>query len=107
MVKVMNISKILINFTLLVCILIIVCPTAYKVIKTNEQNRIVVTEKYLIESAKKCIYEEKCKSNKITLKELYNYKYVEDEIFDPITKEVYSHESYIVISKNNSKFYPM
>ncbi len=99
MVVIMNTNKITIIGSIIVIVLILIIPTTYKVIK-NHQNRLYeVVEKKIVEAAKKCYYEEKCVSEQITLKELYDLDYLE-QISNPITKEYYNESSYIDINNN-------
>lgn len=99
----MNTNKITVIGTIIVIILLISIPTIYKVVKNYQNNLYVVVEQKIINSAKKCYYEEKCKENKITLKELYELKYL-DKVSNPITKEYYNEESYVKIDDNKFEF---
>jgi len=101
----MTISKIMIYVTILAILLIIGVPTVYKVINNNYEKLYLVNEKLVVESASKCYYEGKCQEKTVTLKELYEYKYLQDDIIDPVTKVVYSHQSYVVLKKGESIFY--
>ncbi len=84
-------------------ILIVIGGTSYKVIKTNHHNLIMVSEKRIIEAAKRCLNDDVCKENKITLATLYANNYLEEEI-NPLTKEIYNKESYILKEENNYQF---
>ena len=77
--------------------------TTFKVIKNHQEKLLLVSEKRITEAAIKCLNEKKCSDNKITLKDLYNFNYLEKEI-NPITKEYYSELSYIEINNNQKKF---
>lgn len=101
----MNINKIIVYITVLVCLLMIGVPTLYKIVKENEQNLYLVSEKKITEAAYKCYYEGKCAKNTVTLEELYQKGYLVNEEIDPITKEVYSKDSYVVINKDKISFY--
>jgi hypothetical protein len=104
MEKGMNTNKYLIIGSIVVVLFIIGIPTTYKVIKNHQNNLIkVVTDKIII-AAKKCHYDEKCSNDKITLKELYDNKYL-DKLSNPITKEYYNELSYVKISNNNYEFF--
>ena len=100
----MNINKIIVYITVVACMLLIFIPTLYKVIYTNHNNLNTVTEKLIIESAYKCYYADKCKNSIITLKDLYDNNYLEKDIINPVTKEVYPETSYVVITKDNATF---
>ena len=99
----MKINKIIIISSIIVIILIIGIPTTYKVIKNHNQNLYKVVEDKIIEKAKECYYAEKCLDEKITLKELYDNKYL-DKVSDPITKEYYNDKSYVERKNNKYKF---
>ncbi len=90
----MNISKIVIKIGIVIIILLLTVPTTYKIIKNHRSNLIKVSESKIIEAAEKCSYEEKCLDKKITLKELYDNKYLET-MYNPISKEAYNEESYV------------
>lgn len=106
MEKVMNTNKIVIYVTIIAIIIIVGCPTFYKVVKENHQNLYVVTNKLIIEAAERCYYEEKCEGNIITLKDLYNKNYLEESVIDPVTKIVYDDSSYVEIKEKDSTFFP-
>ena len=99
----MNINKITIIFSTIIILLIISIPTIYKTVKNHNNNLYQVVENKVIEAAKKCYYEDKCPKNKILLKDLYELKFLE-KISDPITKEIYNEETYILIDDNIFKF---
>ncbi|MEG1892760.1 MAG: hypothetical protein RR189_02570 [Bacilli bacterium] len=80
--------------TLLTIVLLVTSVTTYKVIKTHNETLLIVSEKRIIEGAKKCWNEKKCEKNQVTLKELYALGYLEKEV-NPVTKEFYSEESFI------------
>ncbi len=98
----MNTNKILITTSIIILILIFI-PTMYKTVKTHEDNLYKVLNKEVIEAYKKCLNEEVCKSNKATLEELYQNKYL-DKLIDPVTKRVYNEDSYVIKKDNNYKF---
>ena len=102
----MNINKIIIYITVIASVIMIAFPTLYKVIKDNHNKLYIVNHKYIIEAAENCYYNDDCKNNKITLKELYDKKYLEKGITDPVTKELYSEDSYVLLSKKDSSFFP-
>ena len=99
----MNTNKIVVISSIIIIILIIGIPTTYKVIKNHNQNLYKVVEDKIIEKAKSCYYDQKCLNEKITLKELYDNKYL-DKVSDPISKEYYNENSYVEIKNNNYKF---
>ena len=99
----MNTNKLTIKITIIIGLIIIVIPTIYKVICNHYDNMYKVVNQKVIEAAKKCYYEENCTNDKITLKELYEMKYL-DIVSDPISKENYSEEFYVEIKNNEFKF---
>ena len=107
MVVNMRSSRFIICLTFIICSLLIVLPMLYKVISENHRKLYIVNEKMVIEAAKKCYYDEKCQETKITLKELYDNNYLTEKVFDPVTKEVYSDESFIELKKIDSTFNPV
>lgn len=103
----MNTNKIVIYVTIISLLLLISIPTVYKVIKKNYNSLNLVTEKYIIETAERCFYEGVCKESTVTLKELYSYHYIKEDVVDPISKVVYSDKSYITIYEDKSIFTPL
>ena len=87
----------------IIIFLLITIPTTYKVINNHYNHLTQVVESKIIEAAKKCYYEEICKDDKITLKELYKLDYLEP-VSNPISKEYYNEESYVEINDNKFKF---
>ncbi len=99
----MNRNKVIINITIVAIILIILIPTVYNIIKKHNDRLIMVTEKRIEEAAKDCYLKDICKDNKITLKVLYDNKYLEKES-NPITKEYYNEESYVLVKNGTYTF---
>ena len=102
----MNTNKIVIYVTILAIVIIVGCPTFYKVVKENHRRLYVVTNKLVTEAAERCYYERKCDNPKVTLKDLYEKKYLEEEVIDPVTKIVYDDLSYVEIKEKDSTFFP-
>ena len=98
----MNINKKITISAVIIIFLIIVIPTTYKVIKNHNNHLFQVVEKKIVEAAKKCYYEEICSNETITLRELYEYDFLE-LVSNPISKEYYNENSYIEVN-NNFKF---
>lgn len=86
-----------------IIILLIGGFTAYKVISMHNDNLILVTEKRIIEAAQRCWREDKCHNDVVTLKELYENNYLEQEI-NPLTKEIYNEASYVTKKENSYQF---
>ncbi len=100
-----NLIKNVLYLTAMVIVLVIFVPTIYKIVNNSRNKQALANEKLIIEKAKKCIYEGKCKSNTITLKDLYDLNYIREKIVNPFDKTIYSEESYVVITKEGSTFY--
>ena len=99
----MNTNKITIYVTIVAIILIIACPTFLKVLNENHRKLYIVSNKLITEAAERCYYQKKCDSKIITLKQLYELKYLE-EVIDPVSKEVYNSDSYVEIKEEGSTF---
>lgn len=100
MVKILNrLSIILLTLILLLTIVI----TIIKVVKNHNEKLLEVTDKYIVEQAKKCVNEKKCLEDKITLQTLYDLEYLE-KIANPVTKKYYNNESYVLKEENNYTF---
>lgn len=93
-------KKTLCLITVIACLLIITIPTVYKVIKDHQTKLYAVLEKAIVEASEKCWNKGDCKNETITLKELYDLKYLEKQI-NPVTKKVYDQAS--TITKRNKK----
>ena len=98
----MNRNKIIINTTMIGIVLIVLIPTLYTIIKRHNNRLLEVSNKRIVEAAKKCYEDEKCKNEKITLKELYDNKYLKKES-NPITKRFYNEKSYVEKKNNDYK----
>ena len=99
----MNTNKITIIGSIIIIILIITIPTIYKVLSMHHDNLYKVVEDKIIEKAKNCYNDGICLNENITLKELYDHKYLE-KMSDPVTKEYYNENSYVTIKDNKYKF---
>ncbi len=95
----MNSNKIIIYISLVAIILIIAVPTILNVIDYHNEKLYDAMESKILEKAKICFLEEKCKENKVTLKTLYSLNYLE-KIEDPV-KHIYLNDSSYVIKKDN------
>lgn len=68
-------------------IVIVFGVAVYKNINSHYEKELLVVNNKILEAAKNCYLEEKCKDN-ITLKDLYDKGYLEKQI-DPGTKQDY------------------
>ncbi len=87
-------NKNCILITLILIIFLIGGSSIYKVKKHHEERLMLVSNKRITEKAKLCYEEGKCQEQNITLKELYDLKYLDIEA-NPVTKEYYNVDSYI------------
>ena len=101
----MSTNKLFINILIIGLFLIIGLPSIYKVAWRHQIAQYTVMEKMVIEKAEDCYYKKECKNAKITLKELYEKKYLKEKLVDPKSKEEYSDESYVMVSKKESTFH--
>jgi len=104
MEKIMNINKIFISISIIIAILLICIPTVNKVVTNYHDKLYYVVEEKIINAAKKCYFEEKCHNDKIYLHELYNNEYIE-LVINPVTKEYYNENSYVLREDNVFKLY--
>lgn len=95
----MNRNRIIIYITIVAVLAIIIIPTVYTVINNHNTRLLNITHKRIEEAARDCYLDEVCKDKKITLKELYENKYLEKEN-NPITKIYYNQESYVIVTKD-------
>ncbi len=78
--------------------------TFYKIAKRHNERIVTVTEKRILEQAEECVWEDNCKENRITLKELMEKGYLGKEV-NPITKMYYDENSYIEKTENTYTFH--
>lgn len=91
----MTTNKRTVIITIIIIIILIVVPTTYKVFKNHNDNLYKVVFAKITNSAKKCYLEDKCLEDKISLKTLYELKYLNEKVSDPISKEIYNENSYV------------
>ena len=99
----MNTNKKIIYVTIAILIILILIPTIYKVVKNHENALYKVVNKKVIETAITCKNQGFCTNEKITLKELYELEMLE-EVNDPVTKQIYNQDSYVVKEDNQYIF---
>ncbi len=93
----------IIILTILISFGIVIIPSSITLISEHNERLMEASEKKIIESAIKCKKEEKCMNENIFLKDLYELKYLENE-FNPVTKEIYSEESYVILKDEKTDF---
>ncbi len=96
-------NKICITVTIIIIITLVIGVTTYKVVDKHNDKLMEVEEKYIIETAKKCLNEKKCSGSKITLQTLYDLEFLDMQA-NPVTKEYYNPESYVEIKDANYTF---
>ena len=94
-------TKIINIILIIIAILLLIVPSAIYIKKTHNYNLRLVVEKEVIEAANKCKNQDICLEDKVSLKFLIDNNYLE-KVYDPITKEIISYESYVDF--NNNKF---
>ena len=95
--------KIATRIEIIIIIMLITIPPILGA-HTRHKNRLVkVVQSQIIESAKRCINEEKCPTDKITLQDLYDANYLE-KMIHPITKKEYDPSSYVLITEKEIIF---
>lgn len=99
----MNINKITVIGSVFIIAILIIIPTSVKVIKNHNEHLYEAVYDKIIDSAKKCYYDDVCTEEKITLASLYEKEYLE-KVSNPVTKEYYNAESYVLRDNNNFKF---
>jgi len=93
--KINNINIVLI----IIIVLLIVVPATIYIIKSHSDSMYLVINKRVIEQANNCYNDGKCDDKKILLKELIDKGYLE-KIYDPISKELISLDSYVNLDNN-------
>lgn len=103
MVRRMNNNKVVIYIAICTFLLIIIIPSILTVNKKHKDNLYKSITLKIEESAKKCVVDEKCKDQKIFLKELYDNKYLSKQV-NPYTNKYINEDSYVEKKDNKYKF---
>lgn len=88
--------------TLILLVLLVAIPSIIKVYNKHRvklYNSVIDNAKY---QALKCYHEDNC-GDVITLKELYDLKYM-DSLVNPLTKEIYDENTTFTIKNNKVSF---
>lgn len=96
-------NKKIITLTLFIIAGMVIVPTIYKIYKEHNNNLVLVVEKEFAYYAKKCYNEDKCQNKTIYLKELYENKYLEERLTNPLNKKYYKEDSYINLETQEIK----
>ena len=91
-------KKIINSMLVLIILLLLILPGIIYIKKTHNDSLKYVMEKEILEASEKCINEDVCKDDKISIRFLIENKYLE-KVYDPITKEVVNDESYVEDNK--------
>ena len=100
-----KINKAFITITIFIIIVAVLGLTVYKVVNNHNDKLLLVKSEYIIEKAKSCLNEKKCTGTKVTLKTLYDLGYLEAQV-NPVTKEYYSEDAYVLKEDTEYNFYP-
>jgi len=95
-------NKKVITLTIFVILGIIIVPTIYKIYDNHQKQLIIVVQKEFYYQAKKCYNASLCEK-KVSLKDLYEHKYFQDKLTNPITKKYYEEDSYVNLETNEIK----
>ena len=101
MEKKKNKLKDIIKILIIVCLILVVVTTIYKLNKKHEDKLYDVLYSEIKYQANKCFLEKDCEST-ITLSELYDKKYLSIQ-YDPISKEELNSDIKIIIKDNEIK----
>ncbi len=94
---IMNIKKF--NILLVITILLVlIIPSSYAVYTTHNNRLYEVLDKKIIEQAIICYNKKECLTKIITLQELYDKGYLQEQI-DPLSKEILNPSTTIDIEK--------
>lgn len=66
----------------------------YKININHNDKLLLVSKKNIEEQARKCYNDKKCTKSVVTLQELEDLNYLNNE-FNPVTKEYYNKKSYV------------
>jgi threonine dehydratase len=91
--------------TITLLIVIFASYITYNMVHQYRQDLVTVTEKRIIEGAKKCYAEDVCTGEQTTLAFLYRNNYLTTES-NPLTKELYKESSVIKKNGGNYSFIP-
>lgn len=92
-------NKKVIGITVAVIAGMIIIPTIYKIHTAHNERLLLVVENEFKYYAKQCYYQEEC-SSVVTLKELYEKGYLEEELTNPISKRYYREDSSVNLDTN-------
>lgn len=97
-------NNIVFFITLLTLILVITIPTILKV-SHNHKEKLYNSEIAKIkQKATLCILEKKCINEKIFLRDLYEYGYIEEKKVNPKTKEYFNEDTSYLIQEEDDFF---
>lgn len=97
---IMKTSKIISLIIFLTIILILASSAIYKVYTDHKDDLLKVINQRIEEAGEKCILDDTCTENTITLDFLIQNEYLEEQIH-PISKEYISHDTVITCENYN------
>ena len=89
-------NKTIIFGTIIAIILIVVGFSAFQVNKAHQEKLYSVMQNKIIGQALRCYNEEQCQETTISLKDLYEKKYLET-VINPVNSEYVNENSYVEI----------
>ena len=95
-------NKKVIIITIAIIVGMILIPTIYKIHENHNEKLLLVVEEEFHYYAKMCYLNDECSST-VTLKELYEKKYLENKLTNPINKKYYNEKSSINLDTKEIK----
>ena len=99
----MDHNKIIIYLTIIAIIVVITIPTLIKVQANYKEKMYASTISTIETAATKCVNDGLCMEDEITLKELYDNKYL-DRVVNPTNKEYFKDSSYLIKIEDEFEF---
>ncbi len=96
-------NKKIIILTIFMVIGMVIGASVYKIYQKHNDNLILVVQKEFLYNAKNCYNASECKNKVVSLKDLYDNKFMSDKLTNPITKKYYSEDSYVNMETHEIK----
>lgn len=87
-------NRIVVSGTIIIIVLMIGIPTFINIKKDHEKKLMTVSKNRITDAAKNCFLDNKCTGDVITLQDLYNLGYIDEQV-NPVTKKYYNSNSKI------------
>jgi len=81
----------ILSIAIIISLVIIIIGSINKILNNHNEKALYAMKSKVEYYAKRCYLENNCKDT-ITLKELYEKKYITEEVVNPITKEIISED---------------